>query len=310
MNDETAASAIVTALRIRDGADPAFSSWQARMTAAAAAAPSFVSIEFIPAFGSCREWQMVLRFRDAESLAGWRISGNRSRLQEELTPLLDDGEDVEERAAPDLHGQGSVTEVITTHVKPAAETAFLEWSARILQAQAGFPGYRGMYLQSPSEGQEFWTSLIRFATPTQLDAWLASPQRRRLVRESEALVEAWSGRRLGPPFAGWFPAEAVGGTPPDWKQAMIVLLMLFPIVVLELRFLAPLTQGLDPVIGTFLGNAISVGLLGWPVMPLANRTLDWWLRPALPQARWITPLGTAFLLCLYVVEILGLTWLA
>ena len=91
---------------------------------------------------------------------------------------------------------------------------------------------------------------------------------------------------------------------------MVVLLMLFPIVVLELRFLAPLTQWLDPVIGTFLGNAISVGLLAWPVMPLANRTLDWWLRPALPQARWITPLGTAFLLGLYVVEILGLRWLA
>lgn len=309
MNDETAPSAIVTTLRIRDGADPAFSSWQARMTAAAAAAPGFVSIEFIPTFGSRREWQMVLRFRNAHSLSGWRSSGNRDRLHEEMTPLLDDAGDLEERAAPDLHGQGSVTEVITTHVKPGSKMAFLDWSARILQAQAGFPGYRGMYLQSPSEGQAFWTSLIRFATPMQLDAWLASPQRLRLVRESEALVEAWSGRRLGPPFAGWFPAEAVGGTPPDWKQAMVVLLMLFPIVVLELRFLVPITQSLDPVLGTFLGNAISVGLLTWPVMPLANSALDWWLRPSLPRARRITVLGAALLLGLYVIEILGLHWL-
>jgi antibiotic biosynthesis monooxygenase (ABM) superfamily enzyme len=310
MNDDTAFSAIVTPLRIRDGADPGFSSWQARMTAAAAAAPGFVSIEFIPVFGSRREWQMVLRFRDAQGLAGWRSSRTRNRLHEEVMPLLDDGEELDERAAPDLHGQGSVTEVITTHVKPGADTAFLDWSARILRTQAGFPGYRGMYLQAPSEGQAFWTSLIRFATPMQLDAWLASPERHRLVRESEALVEAWSGRRLGPPFAGWFPAEAVGGTPPDWKQAMVVLLTLFPIVVLELRFLVPMTQELDPVLGTFLGNAISVGLLAWPVMPLANRALDWWLRPPLPRVRWITPLGVAFLLGLYVVEILGLRWLA
>jgi antibiotic biosynthesis monooxygenase (ABM) superfamily enzyme len=127
-------------------------------------------------------------------------------------------------------------------VKPGSKTAYLEWSARILQAQARFPGYRGTYLQSSTAGQAFWTALIRFATPTDLDACLASSERLCLVRESEALVETWSGHRLTPPFAGWFPAEAVGGTPPDWKQAMVVLLMLFPIVVMELHFLAPLTQ--------------------------------------------------------------------
>jgi hypothetical protein len=216
---------------------------------------------------------------------------------------------LDEAAAPDLHAQGSVTEVITTRVRSGMTSAFLDWHARIQQAQAEFPGYRGIYLQSPSREQAFWTTLIRFATPGQLDAWLASSQRRRLITEAESLVESWSNRRLATPFAGWFPAEDGGGTPPNWKQTMVVLLLLFPIVMLELRFLAPLTRGLNPVFATFIGNAISVSLLAWPVIPIANRALCWWLRPPRAMARPIAHLGTALLLALYLAEILAFQWL-
>ena len=73
-----------------------------------------------------------------------------------------------------------MTEAIATRVSPQMQGAFLDWSARIQQAQAHFPGYRGMYLQSPTGEQPFWTTLIRFATPGQLDSWLASPERRSL----------------------------------------------------------------------------------------------------------------------------------
>jgi antibiotic biosynthesis monooxygenase (ABM) superfamily enzyme len=142
------------------------------------------------------------------------------------------------------------------------------------------------------------------------DAWLASPERARLVRESEALVEGWSSRRLDQPFAAWFPAAAPSEMPPDWKQAMVVLLVLFPIVMSELRLPAPLTRGLSAVAGTFLANAISVGLLTWPVMPIANRALDWWLRPSRLAARRITPLGAGLLIAVYLVEILAFEWLA
>jgi len=77
-----------------------------------------------------------------------------------------------------------------------------------------------------------------------------------------------------------------------------------------LRLLAPLTRGLNAVAGTFFANAISVGLLTWPVMPIANRALDWWLRPSRLAARRITPLGAGLLIAVYLVEILAFEWLA
>jgi hypothetical protein len=309
LNEETPVCATAAVLRIREKATPAFFSWQARITAAVAAMPGFLSIEFIPVASSSREWQMVLQFRDAQSLADWRASGQRNRLYQEVRALSDIASELDETAAPDLHAQGSVTEVITTRVRPEMKTAFLDWGARIQQAQADFPGYRGTYLQSPSRQQEFWTTLVRFATPGELDAWLASPKRRRLVAESDSLVEAWSSRRLEQPFAGWFSAQETRGPPPIWKQSMVVLLVLFPIVMLELRFLAPVTRGLDAVLGAFLGNLISVGLLTWPVMPIANRGLDWWLRPSRPAARWITGFGAVLLMAFYLMEILAFEWL-
>jgi uncharacterized protein len=73
--------------------------------------------------------------------------------------------------------------------------------------------------------------------------------------------------------------------------------------MIELRLLVPRLSGLDPVFGTFLGNAVSVWLLAWPVMPTPNRAFDWWLRPGPLGPRRTTAAGIILLLGLYIVEI-------
>jgi antibiotic biosynthesis monooxygenase (ABM) superfamily enzyme len=92
---------------------------------------------------------------------------------------------------------------------------------------------------------------------------------------------------------------------------MLVLLVLFPIVMIELRFLGPLTSGLRPALGTFIGNATSVALLTWPLMPLTIRGLNWWLLAAEERARWINPIGAVLLAVAYIAEIVALGhWLS
>lgn len=107
---------------------------------------------------------------------------------------------------------------------------------------------------------------------------------------------------------GWFSSVSKGAeAPPDWKQGMIVLLVLFPIVMLEMKFLSPLTVGLNPSLAMFIGNAISVGLVTWPTVPIVINLLRWWLMPD-PKRRWkINVLGTLFVMCLYAIEI-ALFW--
>jgi len=58
-----------------------------------------------------------------------------------------------------------------------------------------------------------------FRHAEQLDAWLSSSERQKLLREHDALVSSWSHHRLAPSFAGWFPTDQkAGASPPAWKQ--------------------------------------------------------------------------------------------
>lgn len=82
-----------------------------------------------------------------------------------------------------------------------------------------------------------------------------------------------------------------------------MLLVLFPVVMLEIRFLSPLTAGLPTAVATFIGNAISVSLVSWLLMGLATAALGWWLTPAPNRRRRIEFLGACVMLGLYAAEI-------
>jgi antibiotic biosynthesis monooxygenase (ABM) superfamily enzyme len=45
-----------------------------------------------------------------------------------------------------------------------------------------------------------------------------------------------------------------------WKTASLVLLTLLPVVMLEIRFLKPHLRTLNPAVGTFIVDAITVVL--------------------------------------------------
>jgi len=298
-------------MRPRDGLERQFSSWHAEISTAAAGLAGFISAEvstIADSQGRLR-WRIIERFRDLDSMRAWRRSEPFQRLIEEARPLVDaaaaPGLQVEETAENQM--DAAVTEVITTDVKPDKVDEYRRWAARIHQVEAQFPGYCGGYLQPPvSAEQPYWTTMVRFATPQQLDAWLKSDQRQQLLREHEALVSSWQSHHLPTAFAGWFPAsETTGEAPPAWKESMVVMLVLFPMVMLELRLLHPVLAGLNSALAVFLEIAVSVVLTTWPFVPLAIRALKWWLLPA-RHARWVDPAGIALLAALYAIEIAAL----
>jgi antibiotic biosynthesis monooxygenase (ABM) superfamily enzyme len=203
------------------------------------------------------------------------------------------------------YADGTVSEVITTYVRPGREYEYQAWAERIHKAEAQFPGYRGGFLQPPaSERQHCWTTLVRFAAADQLDAWLNSDERNRLLQEHNALVESWEHHRLPSSFAGWFAGVSESGVAPAvWKQSMLVILVLFPIVMLELRYLSPLLTRLNSSPATFVANVISVTLLAWPFMPLVIGRMKWWLVPEKNDPAWLRTAGVALILAIYAIEI-------
>jgi len=197
-------------------------------------------------------------------------------------PIFEGGSyrEIERAGLPTEQEQGSVTEVIFSKIKPGREEDYRAWSVRMQAEQAKYPGYRGMFLQPPVEASGMWTSILRFAGAAQLENWMNAPERASMLKESKEFIEHEQLTHLATAFPGWVPIDpATGEGPPNWKAALLVLLGLFPIVMLEMRFLNLAQFGIHASLATFIGNAISVALTSFITMPLCVRWFDWWLVP-------------------------------
>ncbi len=300
-----AARAVATKVSARPGAEARFAAWQSAFTRAACAAPGFVSLEIIPTFSGSTEWQAIQRFDSPQALARWRGDPARAALLSELADPARGEPPPRDEPAPDFHSTTTVTEVFTTEVKPGQEEAFRQWAERIQSQQARFPGYMGALVQAPTSPESpRWTTLVRFEAPAFLDAWLASAERRALVAEATPHVTTWRSHRISNGYSGWFAEAQPLPPPPAWKQTCLVLLVLFPVVMLEIRYLSPLLNGLPVAFATFIGNALSVSVVSWPLMAVAIFGLGWWLRPP-ARRRWRTEaLGALTLAGLYGLELL------
>lgn len=297
-------SAIVTRVQLSTDGAALFPAWQSALTRLIAAQPGFLSIEILPTFDGSDEWQVIQRFADPPALQHWRSEPRRQALMAELAPLQSaDAPGLREEAAPDHHAFGAVAEIITTVVEPGREGEFLAWSESVQSAQARFPGYRGTFVQAPIAGDPpRWAALVRFATPRQLDGWLGSAERRALLDQADPAVSHWSSQRLARGFGAWFGADASGARPPAWKQTALVLLVLFPVVMLEIRFLSPHLAGLPMPLATFIGNALSVCVVSWPLAGLAQRAMAWWLTPPAAHRGRTEALGALVMVALYAAE--------
>lgn len=207
---------------------------------------------------------------------------------------------------PPSQSNKSVTEVFVTRVTPENYDAYRAWASKIQKIEAQFPGYEGVYTQAPKDEKNGnWVTILRFDSTEHLDQWLNSNERKEILKESESIVQDLQSHRLMGPFAGWFSnfAKSTGESPAVWKQTMLILLVLFPIVMLEFKFLSPHTKHLNLSLATFIGNAISVTLVSWPLMPIAIWALKSWLSPGSEHRIRKIVTGTCIVITLYLIEI-------
>ena len=284
----------------------AFKLWHTRWQTAALAAPGALSFEFWPPGPDQDESVGVTRFETTEALRAWRNSQPHAQLVADVKPLIE-GEllmELSGQAAAEYYMQQSATEVVVTDIKPGKEDAYRAWADRIQKVQETFPGYLGSFVQPPHQKERGWTTVLRFDSPANLDNWLDSEPRAALIKDGADLIQGFHAQRVDTSFPGWAPLNPATGKPPNmWKTASLVLLTLFPVVMLEIKFLSPLTGKLNPALGTFIGNAISVALTTWPLMPLAIAAFKGWIFPE-DSPRWLVLAFPAIVASCYALEII------
>jgi hypothetical protein len=311
-----AAVTIVTQTRVREGMAEEFARWQSTISAAAAEFSGFIEQSVLPPNPpSQADWVILQRFTGAEAASAWLRSDQRTRLLGDAQPMLvghDDVHLVRDRGAGVR--PAPVSAVISSRVRPGQETAFRAWEQRIAAAQARSAGFQGYRFEPPIPGvQDDWLAILRFDTERNLQGWLDSPERQSLLKDAAPFLEEFHARVVRTGFEQWFPAADPGSAPPAWKQNMIVLLLLYPVVFLFGAWVqTPLLMGkahLPFWFALFIGNVISVLLLNW-LVPWVSRGFGWWLAPVPDAGGRISLAGAAVILVLYAASLLIFSLLA
>lgn len=210
----------------------------------------------------------------------------------------------------DINPNAKVTEVFVTQIYPGTEVSFKKWIEKIRKLEEKSLGFCGVFIQhavSIPADKNRWITFLQFDSQENLDAWLSSPERKAILQEAEDLIDSIERHRVISDHPSWFKYFYQGQqkAPPLWKQAMLILLVLFPIVMIEMSLLSPHTASLNRSLAMFIGNVISVSLVTWPLMPLAVRSMRWWLCIKEDQNYWWKTFGGVFLLiALYTCEVL------
>lgn len=283
-----------------------FINWQTDLHREIAGAVGFDSLEILSPVNSSDSWKIVMHFSDEECAHFWKDSPQCEQLMARLSHLTDEKEMAIE-CMGHSNSRNGVTEVFITNVPVDKEEVYREWIAKIHRVEAQFPGFCGVYVQPPTKkvGGN-WITLLKFDTQENLDHWLLSKERKDLLDESLPMIGSLETHRVISLFGSWFSnpqGSHATGEPPLWKQTMVILLLLYPIVMLEFQFLSPLTKDWHFALATFLGNALSVSLLSWPLLPMGVRFLRWWLFPEGKKSQVITILGTFLMIALYAAEV-------
>ncbi|MFE0375326.1 antibiotic biosynthesis monooxygenase [Streptomyces inhibens] len=302
---------VVTSQKVREGRTDEYQRWQDKTNRAAREFEGFVGAEvYPPGAGEANEWVAVFRFSGMDHLTAWLDSGRRQELLEEARGLFDEPptQEVLHGGTPAQVAPEVVTAVISHVVKPGYEQQFLNWQEKTLKAQEKAPGFMGSELFKPVKGvQEHWVVVFRFDSREHLDDWLESDVRETLLEEGRRYFTSYDVRKVGSAFSGWFQFDHGNGegAPPNWKQAMTVLLALYPTVMV-----INLTVGLElnhlkihEYLGLFIGNILSVSALTWLLMPLVNRGLAFWLVPGRAIGRRVQVMGAAVVVLGYLVSL-------
>ena len=297
---------VVIVQRVRPGLEDDYLRWQAEINEQCRTFPGCEDIDVVaPVAGVQDDFVVVFRFDTFEHLDAWLRSDVRQRMLARGRSLFA-GDARQQVLASDSGTAPSAGMVISTHVRPGHEKVYRAWQDRIDAAAARFPGFVGHELFPPIPNlQEDWVAVVRFETAGQLEAWIQSDVRARLVDEAERHWEHARVEKIGGGFPGWFAGGGrhvgEGFIPPSWKQALTVLLVLYPTVMLLTRYLSPALGFLPFAEGMFVGNLASVAILTWLLMPVANRALAFWLAP--PRSALSEAIGIGVVLAGYAVAI-------
>jgi len=257
------------------------------------------------------DWAVVITFRSRELLSAFLES---KELEQFLSALKEQKLEFDEQPLIVEEGIKPPDGVATfTHrVKKHQVESFIDLEAdSLLRAAKNLPGFQGAALIPSGVDREVWLTILRYETADQLHAWLISSERdEQLPRLRDLLEEDFSTARGRSPFGA--VVRLVGGAPqtsPAWKIVMLVVSVLFPTVIIMLRYLNPVLTSLhvQPGVIALVGQLIATAFVTTLWMPSMSKAFSWWIDPIDGRDTATSIKGALAIVAIYAIEI-GFFW--
>ena len=178
--------------------------------------------------------------------------------------------------------QQQVSEILTVIVKYNRLAEYEQWLKKTEGALAQQKGFLGIEVIRPPDitAPEYFI-LLRFETLIDLEAWKNSKVLKELKKESLAFVlkvqigERQYGTEM---FFSRTISNIYYPKPPFWKQAIVGIITVYPLIVLSGAVLNPLFKNLPQALGMFFTICIMSPTM-IVVMPRVSILFKKWLYP-------------------------------
>ena len=253
-------------------------------------------------------WIITDFFSSVDAAQAWLQSRERLELFESLLSCIV-GIDAVDLIESDGSSHQTVTASVSTVLRPQNETDFLKWNMRIAPIQAQFAGFRGYKIVLPNADVNTpWVTVVTFDSDAHLEAWLNSGERKKYVDELQNLIVNMSVDKVYAGFNFWF--NQTKNSHVVWKENMLVLLTLYPVVFLLSYIQNPvMAWGVPFWLALFFSNAVSTVILGCITTPWLMRAFSWWIHPPGRYTAFVyTACGTVLVSALYLFFLISF-WL-
>lgn len=170
-----------------------------------------------------------------------------------------------------------VTTLVRHEIVNGREADFEAWSDKIRTACRSYEGYLGTEVIKPVDGADnCFVSIFRFDSFANLDRWMKSDERTRIVAEADKFSAA------GPDYSQYHSLEYLftdaqrQKAPSREKMALVTYLGLIPPVY----FIPPLVvdhASPAPLVVTMISLAIITPLMVYAIMPILTKITSKWL---------------------------------
>ncbi|WP_091388612.1 antibiotic biosynthesis monooxygenase [Microbulbifer marinus] len=175
------------------------------------------------------------------------------------------------------------TAVITHRVCAEKQAAYEVWLEEIGPRCRAYPGFLDWHIIRPIPGlTSTYTVVIRFDHKSNLQAWMESADRERLIAKAQPLLLDGDDFFISSGLDFWFtPGGAKAQLPTRWKQFLATWSVIYPLVLIIPLLVLPLLRWLGVPDSRWLDILVTTGvivfLMVYAIMPNYTRLIRRWL---------------------------------